>query len=214
MIMKIGNLHIGIAPIGAKKKPGGFLFYHSEPCGQYAKIYVNRNFGFELFRTQYTYFPMWAYALDGNSFSLAEYIFQQIRMNANDLSQKGKFTLKLSTVQNYLGLHTIDEIREKHNRRYNDFIKRPILQAVDEVNAAAKNDSKISGRFKITIKANDKTIDTWLAGYIEISASGEYTSYLDGIAATQRLFDSTYKEEKVRQAAKRRANPRRKKANS
>ena len=210
MVQKMSLLHISqdfIDPKAGKKAQGGILFYHSEWNGTRAKIFVNRQFGFEFFRRQYTYFPSaWAYRLESNAFSLTEYIFSLLRQNAEEITDKGKFKVKLTTIQNQLGIRTVDDVRQNCNRRYNDFIKKPIMQAIDEVNEAAKKDKDIDGKFRITLKTADTTnIEKWLEGYIEITATDEYISHLTGIAETQRLFDTTYKEEKVKQAAKRRA---------
>lgn len=218
MVKKMGLLHIAqdftetaTAEDGKKKRVkksrGGYMFYGSDRSGTTAHILVNRQFGFEFFRKQYTYFPTaWAYKLDGNAFSLTEYVFALMRQNAEEISEKGKFRIKLSTIHNQLGLRSVEDVRENCNRRYNDFIKKPITQAVDEVNAAAKKDKEIQGKFKIALKAPDTTnIEAWLNGYLEITASGDYTTHLNGIAETQRLFDTAYKEEQVRQAARRRA---------
>lgn len=212
MVKKMGLLHIAQdfdTGRGTKKSHGGFLFYHSSRHGTIAHIFVNDQFGFEFFRRQYTYFPTaWAYQLDGNSFSLVEYIFTIMRQNAAQIEDKGKLKIKLSTVCDHLGIRTVEDVRENCNRRYADFIKKPIMQAVKEVNSAAKQDKEIQGRFKISIKTTDTSnIEKWLSGYLEIAANGEYTNHLTGIAETQRLYDSTLKEERVRQAAKRRARP-------
>lgn len=209
MIQKMGLLHLAQETLntGKKIKHGGFLFYDSRRSGSRVEIYVNTLFGFEFFHNQYAYFPTaWVYKLGSDAFSLTRYIFSQMRQNANRVNSNGKFKIKLTTIQSQLGIKSIEEVRENHNRRYGDFIKKPILQAIDEVNEAAKKDKEIDGKFKISLKTADTTsIEKWLDGYIEITATGEYTSHLTTIAENQRLFDTTYKEEKVRQAAKRRA---------
>lgn len=195
---------------GNKRTQGGVLFYHSDREGTRARIFVNRQFGFEFFRSAYTYFPTsWAYQLDGNAFSLTEYVFSLIRQNADKITEKGKFEIKLSTIHNQLGLRSVEDVRENANRRYNDFIKKPIMQAIDEVNDAAKRDKEIQGRFKITLKAPDTgNIEQWLDGSIIIYASGEYAAHLSSIAETQRLYSSTKKERTPPQQRKKRGRPR------
>lgn len=206
MIKKMGLLHIAqdFPCKNGKKTQGGFLFYHSERDNNRARIYVNQKFGFEFFRRQYTYFPTsWAYKLNGNAFSLTEYLFSMMRQRKDEIAEKGKFRIKLTTIHNQLGLRSIEDVRENSNRRYNDYIKKPIMQAVDEVNAAAKTDKEITGRFKVAIKATDTgSIEDWLAGYLEISATGDYISHLNSIADPAQLLEAPYKE---RPEGKRRA---------
>ena len=218
MVKKMGLFHIEqdftetvTAEDGKKKRVkkshGGLLFYASDREGTIAHILVNQQFEFEFFRRQYTYFPSsWAYKLDGNAFSLTEYLFSLMRLNADEITDKGKFCVKLTTIHNQLGLRDIDDVRDNCNRRFNDYIKKPLLQAVEEVNRAAAADKEINGKFKIKVKTADtQSIEKWLEGCLEITASGDYTAHLNGIAEGQRLFDTTYKEEKIRQAATRRA---------
>ena len=201
MVKKMTLLHIRQdfpAAKGSRKTQGGVLFYHCDRTGARARIFVNRQFGFEFFRNAYTYFPAsWAYQLDGNAFSLTEYVFSLLRMNSEKVTETGKFEIKLTTLHNQLGLRSVEDVRENANRRYNDFIKKPILQAVDEVNAAAKKDKEINGRFRISIKAPETTsIEEWLSGSVVIYANGEYTNHLTEIAETRRIYSTTKKEKK------------------
>ena len=191
---------------GSKRTQGGVLFYHADRQGPRARIFVNRQFGFEFFRSAYTYFPTsWAYQLDGNAFSITEYVFSLIRQNADKVTKKGKFEIKLSTLHNQLGLRSVEDVRENANRRYNDFIKKPIIQAINEVNEAAKKDKEIPGRFKITLKAPETSnIEEWLEGSIIVSASGEYAAHLTGIAGAQRQYIEAQKEQTPATAKKKR----------
>lgn len=212
MIKKMTLLYIKqdfTAEKGSKRTQGGVLFYHSDRQGTRARIWVNRQFGFEFFRSAYTYFPTsWAYQLDGNAFSLTEYVFSLLRQNADKITEKGKFEIKLSTIHNQLGLRSVDDVRENANRRYNDFIKKPIIQAIDEVNEAAKKDKEIPGRFKLVLKTPDTTnIEQWLEGSLVIYASGEYAAHLTNIAETQRLYSATRNERKPAYRKKKRGRP-------
>ena len=118
-------------------------------------------------------------------------------MNSEKVTETGKFEIKLTTLHNQLGLRSVEDVRENANRRYNDFIKKPLLQAVDEVNAAAKKDKEINGRFRISIKAPEtSSIEEWLSGSVVIYANGEYTNHLTEIAETRRIYSTTKKEKK------------------
>jgi hypothetical protein len=210
MVQKMGLFHISQTFKGAREntsEQGGFMFYACERIGTRASISVNTKFGFDFFKKQYTYFPAkWAYRLADSAFSLTEYVFSLIRQNAEEIKKNGSFKIKLSTIQDQLGLCSVEEVREKHNRRFNDFIKQPIKQAVEKVNSAAKEDKEIDGHLKITIQTKDDgKIEAWLAGYMVITANGAYTEYLNEIADNKALYRETYKEEKIKAAAKRKA---------
>ena len=219
MIQKMGLLHISQdfqvtetdtdgKRTRTKKNNGGFLFYGSRRDGYHAKVGVNPFFGFEYYKRQYTYFPSaWAYKLAGVPFSLTEYVFSMMRQRAQELRDKGKFKIALETLQPQLGIKSVDDVRINHGRKFTTYIKDPIRKAVDEVNAAANKDKSINGKFKIVLKVPDTSdIDVWLSkGYIEVSASGEYTDYLTSIAEGKQLFSETLKAEKIKTAAKARA---------
>ena len=223
MIQKMGLLHISQnfqvtetdqdgKRTRSKKNKGGFLFYGSTRSGYHASVGVNTMFGFEYYKQQYTYFPSaWAYKLTGVPFSLTEYVFSMMRQRAQELRDKSKFKITLETLQPQLGLKTVDDVRNNHGRKFTTYIKDPIIKAVDEVNAAAKKDKTINGRFKIALKVpTTNDIDVWLSkGYIEISADGEYTDYLTPIAEGRQLYTTTRQEtlkaEKIKRAATRRA---------
>lgn len=223
MIQKMGLLHISQnfqvtetdqdgKRTRSKKNKGGFLFYGSTRSGYHANVGVNRMFGFEYYKQQYTYFPSaWAYKLAGVPFSLTEYVFSMMRQRAQELRDKGKFKITLETLQAQLGIKSVDDVRNNHGRKFTTYIKDPIIKAVNEVNAAAKKDKSINGKFKIVLKVpTTNDIDVWLSkGYIEVSANGEYTDYLTPIAEGRQLYTTTHREtlkaEKIKRAATRRA---------
>lgn len=197
-------------PKKVKDSDEGITFFHIRREGGYAYLYVNKQLGYSYYANQYAYFPTWADSLTGNAYSIVEYIFHLMRMNP-DILNKGKFKIMLDTLQAQIGIKSVDEVREKHNRRYADFIKKPIAQAVDDINAAAKADKEIAGKFSIALKVPDTTnIDVWVTtGYIEVKASGEYTDYLKPIVDGRELYATTYKkvskEKKITRAATKRA---------
>lgn len=190
---------------------GGVVFYDYSKDGNTANIYVNRQFNYEFFKSQYTRFPSWAYSLDDAAFTLAEYIFSMMRQRAQEIQEKGKFKIMLDMLHIQLALKDVEEVRERHNRRYADFIKSPIIKAVKQVNEAAKADKEIDGKIRINLKApTNGNIETWLkTGYIEVIPSGEYTDYLTSIAEGRQLYTTTHREtlkaEKIKKAATRRA---------
>lgn len=204
MIQKTGTMHISQdfkTGKGKKRNVGGYLFTSHVRDDYKAKVYINKLFGFEYYARQYFYFPGWCYQLNETSFPVAYYVFSLARQNAVNLTDKGKFEIKLSTLHTFLGLRTVDDVREHGNYRYNDYIKSPIIQAVDEINAAAKKDKTIKGKFKLTLKVPESgSIDSWLEGSIVVSAGGEYIEHLESIAEYQTLrteaFQDAQKEKK------------------
>lgn len=222
MIQKMALIHISqnfteteTSPEGkktrTKKAKGGILFPNSERDGYFAYVYVAKIFGFETFKKQYFYFPSWGFQLDGLALSITVYVFSLMRQRPVELYEKGKFKIALLTLHYEMGLKTPEEVSKEYHRQYTLYIKKPITTAIEEVNAAAKKDKSINGKFKITLKAPaTNSIDAWLSqGYIEVSASGEYTDYLTSIAEGRQLYTTTHREtlkaEKIKRAATRRA---------
>lgn len=204
MVQKTGTMHISQDfKTGKRKKRnvGGLLFTSHVRDDYKAKVYINKLFGFEYYARQYFYFPGWCYQLNETSFPVAYYVFSLARQNAVNLTDKGKFEIKLSTLHTFLGLRTVDDVREHGNYRYNEYIKSPIIQAVDEINAAAKKDKTIKGKFKLALKVPESgSIESWLEGSIVVSAGGEYIEHLESIAEYQTLrteaFQDAQKEKK------------------
>lgn len=195
-LRKLSTVDIGRKLKGKKKEYGGVLFYHRDrEDGNRVKVSVNKNFGFEYYRRQYTYSPNWMYALNDGAFTLSDYIFYLMRQNSTQITEKKTFKIMLRSLHAYMGLKTPAEIAEKHGSRHTQFIKKPILEAIDEVNKAASNEKGINGKFSIRLHApKGNSIQRWLdEGYLTVTATGEYTEYLQSIADQQRLYDTEYK---------------------
>ena len=199
------------------KKPkeyGGTLFYHRAREGYIAKVSVNKNFGFEYYRREYTYSPRWIFRLNDAAFTLADYVFYLMRQNSTQLAEKSSFIMRLESVHRYMGLKTPEEISTDFGSRHTQFIKKPIYTAIKEINEAAQNDQEINGHFKLTLhEPKTRSIQQWLAeSYIVVTADGEYTKHFIPIAETQKLYTDTYatakekaKETRTKKAATRKA---------
>ena len=215
-LRKLSTVDIGRKIKGKKKEFGGVLFYHRDrEDGNRVKVSVNKNFGFEYYRRQYTYSPSWIYALNDGAFTLSDYIFYLMRQNSTQITEKQSFKIMLRSLHAYMGLKTPTEIAENHGSRHTQFIKKPILEAIDEVNKAASAEKGINGKFSIKLHVpKGNSIHKWLdEGYLTVTATGEYTEYLQSIADQQRLYASEYqatrqmkKTERTKKAARKKAS--------
>lgn len=127
----------------------------------------------------YTYFPLWAYCLKGDAFALTEYVFRLIRLNAKEMTEKGFFSIKISTVCNQIGLKTVEEIRDCYNRKYKQLLINPFYKAINEINKVAMTDETVEGKFVIDIdEIKNIELGDWLEKSIKICADRKYIENL------------------------------------
>jgi len=159
----------GKSPVRQAK---GQIYYHYDIDNGYVKLRVNDAINWEFIAGYFTYFPRFAYALKSNSFQLVFYIFARARLKTKKIKQEGSFTISLKTVRETLGLPSVEEVT---NRRYNQLIKKPILNAINEIEAALKENPEIKGNFNIKAHTPEtKDINKWLEGYLEIKLTGDF----------------------------------------
>lgn len=170
-----------------KTESAGILFYHLTRRDGVAYIFVNDQFNMAEFAKQFTLFPRWAYGLKPTAFDLVRYIFYIARQNTKSISESGTFNISMRAVAENLGLPSVDEVR---NRRYRQQIRKPIEDAIEEIEERVASTPEAKGRFSITPYVNDETsdIDVWLSGYIEVKLGQEYADPFNRIADKQKLL--------------------------
>jgi len=140
-------------------------------------IGLSVNFNFQLLTLYYTILPKWCFALEGvNSLDLLVTIFYLARQNTDKIKKQGYFNINLNTIRSRLGLPTPAEVK---NRKYNQYIKKPIEDAITEIEELNKNSD-----FTITPVYNENgNIKDYLErGYLKIGMKGAYASAFLGVA--------------------------------
>lgn len=182
-----------------KTESAGIIFYHLERRDGMAYIYVNDRFNMGEFAKQFTLFPRWAYGLKPTAFDLVRYIFYIARQNTRSISENGTFNIGMKAVAENLGLPPVDEVK---NRRYRQQIRKPIEDAIEEIEERVAATPEAKGLFSITPYVNDLTssIDVWLDGYIEVKLGGDYADPFNKIASKQKLLVEQAKKAGERKA--------------
>jgi len=183
------------------KEEGGILFYHYKINNGFVTLSVNENFNLDFIANYFTVFPRFAYALSNNAFSLVRYIFFLARQNAQDIKDKGTFTISLEAVRENLGLPSVDEV---NNRKYRQFIIEPVKKAIKEVEEALLNvpEAKEYG-FTITPCGTDTSnIREWLQGYLEIGLNGDFAETFIRLATKAEKDREQWKKIKQAELAK------------
>ena len=173
------------------------LFYDLNIDDGFVTLSANHKINMEFVATYFTVFPRFAYALNGNAFSLVHYIFFLARQKAQDIKDKGTFTISLEAVREYLGLPSVDEV---NNRKYRQYIINPIEKAIEEVEEALLKvpEAKEYG-FTITPYGTDtNNIRQWLQGYLEIGLKGDFAETFIRLATKTEKDRAQW--EKVKQA--------------
>lgn len=174
------------------------LFYDlSFDYGGFVTLSANPKINMEFIANYFTVFPRFAYALNGNAFSLVHYIFFLARQKAQDIKDKGTFTISLEAVREYLGLPSVDEV---NNRKHRQYIIEPIEKAIEEVEEALLNVPEAAEHgFTITPYGTDTSnIRQWLQGYLEIGLKGDFAETFVRLATKAEKDRAQW--EKVKQA--------------
>lgn len=161
------------------KYPRGVLFYHYEPCENgHISLYVNNEIDIDFYAHYFTIMPQYAYALSDNGYALMRYIFYLARQKdkMKSIREKGSFNISLDTIREVLGFPAVDEVK---NRKYKQYIIKPITNAVNESMKAWEATEKEEGdAIEIIMHGTDTTnIKEWLQGYIEVKLSGSLANY-------------------------------------
>ena len=174
-----------------KKRPktagGGVIFYHRSRSGGSAYIYVNQNIDLTALAQMWTVFPRWAYGLSAGPFDLVRYIFFIARQRADQIHDNGRFNISLQVVAENMGLPAPEDVP---NRKYREKIRKPIEDAIDEIEQRVAATPEAKGKFFITPYADETTtdIDVWLQGYIEVMFKDEYIDTFSTIAQKKKAL--------------------------
>ena len=161
------------------KYPCGVLFYYYEPCENgHIYLYVNNEIDIDFYAHYFTIMPQYAYALSDNGYALMRYIFYLARQKdkMKSIKEKGSFNVSLDTIREALGFPAVDEVK---NRKYKQYIIKPITDAVNESMKAWEATEKEEGdAIEIIMHGTGTTnIKEWLRGYIEVKLSGSLANY-------------------------------------
>lgn len=184
------------------REEGGVLFYHYKfPKKGIVELSVNENFNMEFIAQYFTVFPVFAYSLNSNAFSLVRYIFFLARQHTREIKEKGHFSISLDAVREMLGLPAVADVK---NRKYKQFIIEPIEKAIEEIEEALLNVPEAKDcAFTITPYGTDKTnIHEWLQGTLEIGLSGEFAESFIKIAKKAEADRERWERAKQNQLAK------------
>lgn len=173
------------------------LFYDLSIDNGFVTLSANPKINMEFIANYFTVFPRFAYALNGNAFSLVHYIFFLARQKAQDIKDKGTFTISLEAVREYLGLPSVDEV---NNRKYRQYIIEPIEKAIEETEEALRKVPEAAEYgFTITPYGTDTSnIRQWLQGYLEIGLKGDFAETFIRLATKAEKDRAQW--EKVKQA--------------
>lgn len=183
-VEQMTNVFISANAKGRKGKSrgnSGVIFYNAYRNDGTVQLSVNDAVDLSMFASVWTVFPKWAYGLSAGPFDLVRYVFFIARQNSVKISESGKFTISLQAVAEAMGLPSPDEVK---NRRYRQQIRKPIEDAIDEIEQRVAATPEAKGKFLITPYADETTtnIDVWLQGYIEVQLRDDYVSSFTTIA--------------------------------
>ena len=164
-------------------------------------IGLSANFNFELLALYYTIIPKYCFSLKINAFDLLYTIFYLARQNVDKIKEQGFFNINLDTVRARLGLPTPAEVK---NRKYQQYIKTPIEQAIVEIEDTCKDSN-----FTITpiYDENGSIADYLSRGYLKIGMAGDYAEAFIARATdkAEQIEKAQQKKEKAEEIARARA---------
>lgn len=164
----------------------GILFYHYKIKNNYVEVSVNENFNIEFVAAYFAMIPLFAYSLDNtNAFDITQYIFTLARQNTTTIKKNGKFTISFKAIQSLLALPTETDIDPDKKFKPKQYIIDPILKAIADIEAAAKNANNEDFKIDAIYNTNYKNYKEFLEGYIEISFTGNIFDKLCEIADKQ-----------------------------
>lgn len=167
-----------------KQDTARFMFTGYDINNGECTIYLNSKLNWSFLVQYYTLMPKWAFGLSSRAFDLTYYIFTLARQNLSGITDRGYFTIRMSTIQNYLQIPSASP----NPRR--DIID-PIDNAITEIEEASHTED-----FTLTPKEIGETASSYLNGYLEIGMKGEYVRYY---ADLEKRF-----KKRIEQAEKRR----------
>lgn len=123
----------------------------------------------EMLCQYFTLLPIWAGELKTKAYDLLDYIYYLARQNTGKLKEQGYFNISLKAINDYIGGYDPNE-----TQRHEQFIIRPLLDAIEEIEDTQKN-----SELKITPFYNFdyKNAYDFLDGYLKIELEPEALKY-------------------------------------
>lgn len=153
-------------------------------------IYFSDEVDLTLFTSFTSYLPLWVYQLkDLNAFLLVRYIFYIARMQGTNIDEPEKadqdpkhpykvFNISFDAIRDNLGLPTPQEVP---NRKYNEYIKKPIDRAIEEIEKAIAeiNDPSKSVLMRLTPLGilGASNIDEYLRCKLSVGIVSNFADY-------------------------------------
>lgn len=163
------------------KQKGGVLFYNYTIDQNNVSVSCNENFDIEFLASYYTMLPAWSWTLSNNAFEILLYAFMKSRTERSN-----KFNIGLQLIRDKLVLPTKEEYTAKGKKfKAGQYVKEPITAAIDDIINAINTNKDTNIKVNPHYIINDKSLEEWLNGYIEIEITGEYSEKLKQIRSNQ-----------------------------
>ena len=163
------------------KQAGGVIFYNYKIDQNNVAVSCNENFDLKFLASYYTMLPAWSWTLSDNAFEVLLYAFMKSRTERSN-----HFNIGLQLIRDKLVLPTKEEYAAK-GKKFNagQFVKKPIIAAIDDIMNAIETNKDGNINIKPHYIINDKSLDEWLNGYIEVNVTGNYAETLKEIRNNQ-----------------------------
>lgn len=187
--LKKGKKHI--------KQESGVLFYHNDIDQNIVSVWVNENFDLEFLASYYAPLPAWAFAVSDNSFEILLHIFTKARTERST-----RFNVSFPLIRDKLALPTKEEYAAKGKKfKAGQYVKTPIIEAINGINEAIKINNVEDLKIKPHYIINDKTLEEWLTGYIDVEITGEFSEKLMEIRSNQtKIIEANTKRKEAARA--------------
>ncbi len=151
---------------GTRRVMGGWVFKINADAAIY-----------EIYARDYTVFPNFGYRLSDNAFFILRYLFYMGGTNAAQLREsEGKpapkgisFSLPFDSLRTAAGLLPPEEV----NRKYAEKIKRPIIEALEEIQREAKREKMGDAIILEYDEEQETNINIWLDKRLKVTLAGE-----------------------------------------
>lgn len=141
---------------------------------------VNDKFDMNFLSQYFTIMPIWTYKLNTIAYDVVDYLFYRARQSIDDIKIKGSFKVKIDSLSRH-----INQPDPKDTDRHTQFIVKPLLDAIKEINSADGNndDVKITPQFS----ENFKNVREFLDGNVEVAFSENLIKYFSDRALDKEL---------------------------
>lgn len=152
---------------GTRRIMGGWVFKINADAAIY-----------EIYARDYTVFPNFGYRLSDNAFFILRYLFYMGGTNAAQLREsEGKpapkvisFSLPFDALRTAAGLLPPEEV---HKRNYSEKIKKPIIEALEEIQREAKREKMGDAIILEYDEEQETNIEIWLDKRLKVTLAGE-----------------------------------------